>query len=127
MTTRTLVMVTVLFTMTACAGVPDGSGSQIGVTLEEFSIGLTESVWTAGPISLDVDNQGEFSHTVVVTSETGTVIETSPVLAPGDAATLELDLEPGTYHLTCRIVAETPDGDLVDHYEHGMHAAVVVG
>jgi uncharacterized cupredoxin-like copper-binding protein len=124
--TRSLMIVAALLSMTACSGA-EGSGSQIGVVLEEFSIGLTESAWAAGPISLDVDNRGEFSHTVVVTSETGTVIETSPVLAPGDSASIELDLEPGTYHLTCRIVAETPDGDLVDHYEHGMHAAVVVG
>jgi iron uptake system component EfeO len=127
MKARSVVVASILLAVTACSAASDASGSQIGVTLEEFSIDVTESDWAAGPISLDVDNRGEFSHTVVVTSDTGTVIETSPVLAPGDATTLELDLDPGTYHLTCRIVAETPDGELVDHYEHGMHAAVVVG
>ncbi len=41
------------------------------------------------------------------TRPSGTVVAASDVLPTGDEATLDLDLPPGSYQLTCRIVVQT--------------------
>lgn len=120
---RTMIGTLLVLSFTACS---TSAADVTDVTLEEFSIGVGDPHWRAGPLTLDVDNAGRFAHTLVVTSSEGTVVEMSPVLEPGEHTTMQLDLAPGTYHLTCRIVAETPDGEVVDHYEHGMHTTVTV-
>lgn len=100
--------------------------SQDHVSLQEYSIQTGNSHWSAGQVEIQVDNKGEFSHTLVVTAEDGTVVAASAVLPPGQDSTLDLDLPPGKYQLTCRIVVQT-DAGLIDHYERGMHTTVEVG
>ncbi|MDX1450817.1 MAG: hypothetical protein R3246_17335, partial [Acidimicrobiia bacterium] len=39
---------------------------------------------------------------------------------------LLVDLAQGTYVVSCRIVVQTPDGELVDHYELGMVSSISV-
>lgn len=87
----------------------------------------------AGPTQLDratetvpVANSGVFPHTLVVTDPAGGVITATPLLQPGESVDLDLALDPGTYSFTCRIVVETPDGELVDHFEEGMAITVEV-
>lgn len=98
--------------------------SESEVTLTEFAIAADQRL--AGEVSLSIINSGDFGHTLVVSSLDGTVITSTDVLAPGDEARLDLDLEPGRYVFTCRIVVQTPDGEIVDHYARGMAADVEV-
>lgn len=96
------------------------------VTLQEFAIDAAGD-WEAGESVVSVLNDGEFAHTLVVTRSDGTVMAATDLISPGEESSFEIALEPGTYQLTCRIVAQTPDGDLVDHYEEGMVTTVAVG
>ena len=76
--------------------------------------------------SVTVTNSGEFPHTLVVTDEEGTAVAATSLIQAGESTELPLDLDSGRYSFTCRIVAQTTDGDLVDHYEEGMSATVTV-
>jgi hypothetical protein len=73
-----------------------------------------------------VHNSGEFPHTLVVTDETGTVDAATSLIPSCESTSLELDLDPGLYSVTCRIVAQTLDGDIIDHFEAGMHATLQI-
>lgn len=98
--------------------------SRSDVTLTEFAISSHPRL--TGDVSLRVSNQGGFGHTLVVSTLDGTVITSTDVLGPGDEVGLDLDLEPGRYVFSCRIVVQTPDGEIVDHYARGMAATVEV-
>ncbi len=112
-----------LLPMAACQ---PGPSSLAQVDLFEFGIGVDHPVWAQGQVSLNVANTGEFPHTLVVTRQGGEVVAAGYPLAAGQTGTLVLDLDPGTYALTCRIVSQTPDGTIVDHYERGMSATIEV-
>ncbi len=99
--------------------------SETEVELTEFGIATAPRL-TEGTQSLHVVNRGEFGHTLVVSTSDGTVVTSTDVLGSGTDAVVELDLEPGKYLFTCRIVVETPDGEIVDHYQRGMAANVEV-
>lgn len=99
-------------------------------TAEHFD--LVEFAIT-GPTQLDrdtgtipVSNSGAFAHTLVVTDPAGSVVAATTLLQPGESVDLDVALDPGTYAFTCRIVVETPDGALVDHFEEGMALTVEV-
>lgn len=96
------------------------------IHLHEYAIEPEASVWAQGRVVLEVQNQGEYSHTLVISKHDGTVVAASAVIGPGKASQLVVDLEPGTYELTCRIVVETQDGQIIDHFEHGMHTKITV-
>ncbi len=116
---RLTLLLLVAATIGACS-----SSDPLAVTLSEFSVDAPPSL-TAGATTLSISNQGEFSHTLVV-SRSGTVIASTPVLEPGATTSLGVDLEEGEYQFTCRIVVEVPDAGLVDHYAEGMEATVSV-
>lgn len=107
---------------TACTPAATEGGQ---VTLAEFSID-TPQRFRSGDVALEIVNQGDFGHTLVVSTTDGTVVGSTDVLGPGDGGVLDLELEPGDYVFSCRIVVETPDGQIVDHYASGMAANVVV-
>ncbi len=94
------------------------------VDLFEFGIETAAEWGNAAPVT--VRNSGEFPHTLVVSRDDGEVVFASDVIAAGDSAVVRLDLEPGEYELSCRLVAQTSDGVLVDHFEEGMRADLVV-
>ena len=77
--------------------------------------------------TIQITNSGEYGHTLVVTDMSGQVVEASPLIGPGESAELSIDLEPGRYDFTCRIVVQGPQGELVDHFEQGMGTTVSVG
>jgi uncharacterized cupredoxin-like copper-binding protein len=54
------------------------------------------------------------------------VIAATDLVVPGAEATLEVDLQPGTYVFSCRIVSQDDEGNLIDHFESGMHRTVTV-
>jgi hypothetical protein len=107
----------------ACSGGAGGAGAyQLG---EFFINGPTTLSEDARAIS--VENGGAFPHTLVVSTRDGKVITATDLVAPGETAALDLALDPGTYQFTCRIVSQGSDGQLIDHFERGMHTTVAIG
>lgn len=120
---RTAIALVVLVTA-ACTS--SAASTTASVSLAEFAIETSTHVIAAGTSDLVIENTGEFGHTLVVTDEAGTVVAATEFIPAGETTTLPVDLESGRYEFTCRIVFETDDGDIVDHYERGMRAAVDV-
>ncbi|HEU4917052.1 MAG TPA: hypothetical protein VFV13_10860 [Acidimicrobiia bacterium] len=110
-----------LFVVVACA---TGAGTDHYV-LDEWVVGGPERI-PAGTDSITVENIGEWSHTLVVTTEDGLVVAASGLIESSAAITLDAPLAPGSYVFSCRIVAEDEDGGLSDHYERGMSHRVIV-
>ncbi|HEY7704239.1 MAG TPA: cupredoxin domain-containing protein [Acidimicrobiia bacterium] len=79
-----------------------------------------------GTVTFEVENYGTVTHTLVVTDAAGHVVAATEVLDPEDGTNLEVALDPGTYQLTCRIVAEDEDGNIIDHFQQGMRAELKV-
>lgn len=98
--------------------------SSSAVTLVESSITVESPRFAAGEVTLQIDNVGEFSHTLVVTDHGGAVLAATGLIGPGEVMTLALNLVPGVYQFSCRIVASA-DGQVFDHYQMGMMARVV--
>ena len=109
--------------LTGCGSTPVDSAM---IVLDEYSIDLSAPVVQTGPIVLTVENVGEFSHTLVVARADGSAVAATETIAPGSAVELPLDLEPGGYQVSCRIVVQLPDGTIIDHYEQGMLASMTV-
>lgn len=69
---------------------------------------------------LQISNVGEFNHTMLVTDGDGNVVAATGVLAPGTSTVLGVDLQDGTYQVSCRLVGQDSEGKIIDHYEQGM-------
>jgi uncharacterized cupredoxin-like copper-binding protein len=116
------------------------------VSLREFSIAPSVATAPAGIVSFEVTNDGPNDVHEFVVIRTDLVVDALPTdddgavledgegmevideiedLAVGRSETLMLDLEPGTYVLTCNIVQEE-DGTTEAHYAMGMRAAFTV-
>ena len=117
-------LLVILLLVGACSSQTVTTGAA-AVVLAEFSISATGSL-TPGPNKVDITNAGEFGHTLVIADETGTVIGATGVVGSDNTASLSVDLQPGTYELTCRIVVQREDGSLVDHYQEGMVTTIEV-
>ena len=107
----------------ACAGQGSSRGE---VELAEFYVTSEHDTLKAGTVELTVENYGEFTHTLVVSDATGAVIAATDLIEPDAETVLTIDVEPGAYTFTCRIVKGLDDGTVVDHYERGMVSTVEV-
>lgn len=96
------------------------------VEIGEFWISPADRVLQVGSVELLVENSGEFSHTLVVSDASGTVIGATDLIGPEAESILTVDLLPGSYTFTCRIVKGRDDGTIVDHYQLGMTASIEV-
>jgi plastocyanin len=96
------------------------------VEVGEFWISPVNHVLRAGTVELLVENYGDFSHTLVVSDASGTVIGATDLIGSEATTVLTVDLLPGSYTFTCRIVKGLDDGTFVDHYQQGMTASVKV-
>lgn len=99
---------------------------EAGYTLAEGVIEGPGNLTAAGTAMIDVNNIGEYSHTLVVTNESGEVVGATGLLASGEQTSISVDLEAGTYVFSCRIVSQDDEGNLIDHFEQGMHRTVTV-
>lgn len=108
------------------AGCSSAAQDAASLTLDEFSIRSSVDSVEAGTIAFDVQNVGEFGHTVVVADETGMVVAASDLLEAGSDTEFVVELEPGQYEFTCRIVFQSEDGRVIDHYEEGMRTSIEV-
>lgn len=116
----------VLLSLAVVSCAQDAATSAAEFTLFEFGIDGSVENLAAGPVTLTVRNSGEFAHTLVVAEHMGAVLTATEVLAAGESVVLDLDLAPGSYEFTCRIVGQREDGSIVDHFEEGMEADIEV-
>lgn len=120
---RKLVILLSALAIASCQG-PSSSSAE--VDLHEFEVEPSISRFKAGTITLDVKNEGDYGHTLVITDAGGHVLSAGGVIDPGLTSRVSIDLAAGVYSFTCRIVAQDDDGVVLDHYEQGMSAEVVV-
>jgi len=120
--TRVFAGLVVVAAITSCVGPTTGPGS---FDLVEYEIVGPSQLETATN-TIEITNSGEYPHTLVITDVSGEVVAASSLLSAGESAELTLDLEPGRYSFTCRIVAQSPEGELIDHFEQGMSTTVSV-
>ena len=120
---RKLLLLITLLGVAACQG-PSGSSAEID--LYEFEITPSLTSFDAGTVMLDVINEGEYGHTLVITDAGGHVLSAGDVIDSGQVSQVSIDLAAGDYFFTCRIVAQDDDGNVIDHYEQGMSADVTV-
>ncbi|HUP14498.1 MAG TPA: hypothetical protein VM848_00330 [Acidimicrobiia bacterium] len=116
-----------LIVLLGLVGACGGQGvANTEVEIGEFWISPADGVLQVGTVELLVENHGEFSHTLVVSDASGTVIGATDLIGPGAESILTVDLLPGSYAFTCRIVKGLDDGTIVDHYQRGMAASIDV-
>jgi hypothetical protein len=121
---RTVRLALALVLLTACSTITN-SDPEYG--LSEGVIDGPDHLGGAAADVLHIENYGEFTHTLVVTNDQGVVMAATGLIESGEETELAVDLQPGTYVFSCRIVAQDDEGNLIDHYEGGMHRMVTVG
>ena len=93
-------------------------GRFLGVRAREFSLTLSRPALAAGHVTLQLQNQGEDGHDLVVAPQGSTTPAVSfAELAPGGVDEQEADLPAGIYRLWCSL-----DG----HRDAGMNASLRV-
>jgi hypothetical protein len=105
-----------LLLVTACF---NGSAAGDGFVLSEGSINGPELI-PSGISELNVSNAGEFPHTFVVTDHAGEVVAATDILPPGAEIVVPIDVTSGSYLVSCRLITQSPDGAIIDHYQEGM-------
>lgn len=107
----------------AGCGSDDGGGSStaggeaVQITATDFALDPAEvTVDAAGATTFTLANDGQTAHALEI--EGNGVEEKTDTVAPGESASVTVDLEPGEYELYC------PIGN---HREQGMEATLVVG
>lgn len=119
---RRLLTIVLLILVTGCTPAPSGGSSFV---LDDGSI-VGPEVISNGTTTLEISNVGEFNHTLVVTDSDGNVLAATDVVAPGADTNLSVDLQPGAYQVSCRLVGQNGDGNIIDHYEIGMFSQLNV-
>lgn len=124
--------------VSACVPVGDGSGTEVRVTLDEWSVAAAPAAVPAGMVTFDVRNDGEEPHELVVVrgvaSDALTVVDGKvdedalpagafigevEAFPAGEACEGTFELAAGSYTLFCNIVEEH-DGQPESHFEEGM-------
>lgn len=73
----------------------------VSATETEYHIALSTGTFHSGSYVFTAENHGQLTHNLII-SGNGTT-EQTPNLAPGESASLKLDLRPGSYELYCGI------------------------
>ncbi len=89
-------------TPSAGAALPPTTGSTtVNVTAKDFSYTLDQTAASAGTITFAVQNAGTMAHDFAI--EVNGVEQKTPLLDPGQSATLQVTLPPGTYNYRCTV------------------------
>jgi uncharacterized cupredoxin-like copper-binding protein len=115
---------------------PPGGQTTIGVSLREFSLGLSAGTAPAGSVTFNVSNDGTIAHNFLVIKtdlaadalpmdQAGYMVDESqvnvvrklPSMEHEEAAAVKADLAAGRYVLICNVAT---------HYETGMRVAFAV-
>jgi plastocyanin len=93
------------------------AGERVQITAKDFELDPADvRVEASGETTFTLSNEGESEHALEV--EGNGVEEETETIAPGDTASVTVDLEPGEYELYCPVD---------DHRSRGMEATLVVG
>jgi uncharacterized cupredoxin-like copper-binding protein len=76
-------------------------GAAINVTLKEMTVALDKTQAPAGTTTFVVQNTGHILHNFAIKGNG--VEQETPLLEPGQSATLTVDLSPGTYEYECAV------------------------
>jgi hypothetical protein len=109
-----LVLVTMFAVFTAAAQPAPG---RLGVSASEFHLVLSRGSVKAGPMLIQLQNDGQDVHDLRVRRIGGTRTYSFPVTSPGARSTLSLRLLPGRYRLWCSVS---------NHAQLGMRAVLRV-
>lgn len=88
-------------TQPAGAALPTTDSATVNVTAKDFSYTLDQTAIRAGTITFTVQNAGTMAHDFVL--EVNGVEQKTPLLDPGQSATLKVTLSPGTYNYRCTV------------------------
>lgn len=99
--------------------IPQPTGeNEVGARIREYTIDLTTDTVAAGRIVFHVLNSGRTTHHLMVRNEENS--SATQHILPGDSATLEVTLAPGTYTVLCTV------RDEFDHISEGERRPFVV-
>jgi uncharacterized cupredoxin-like copper-binding protein len=101
---------------TSAATVAPGSGSKVTVGETEYKLALSTHTFTAGSYTFTAVNNGKIVHSLEVDGPG--VHAVTPILEPGQSASLSVQLQPGKYDVFCPIPG---------HKALGMNAEITVG
>lgn len=121
-----------------CEPVGDGGGSEVAVTLDEWSVAAAPATAPAGMVTFDIRNRGEEPHELVIVRDVapkaltvvdgkvdedalpdGAFIGEVEAFPAGETCTGTFELTAGSYTLFCNI-AEEHEGHPESHFEAGM-------
>jgi uncharacterized cupredoxin-like copper-binding protein len=83
-------------------------GETIDISETEFALDPSDPTTAAGPVTINVSNDGETVHDLEV--EGNGVEEVTPSIEAGGSAQLSVDLEPGEYKIYCTIPGHADQG-----------------
>jgi plastocyanin len=112
-TFRALVLALTLMLATLGGAALAQDDTTVEVELGEWYVDMPTTI-PAGPLTLNVTNAGNMVHTLAIQGEG---ISLGENLGAGESATMQIDLEPGTYTFICPIAG---------HAELGMTIQVTV-
>ena len=91
--------------------------ARLGVSAKEFHLVLSRASVKAGPVLIQLQNDGEDVHDLRLRRIGGTRTYSFPLTKPGRRTELEAKLRPGRYRLWCSVA---------DHARLGMRAVLRV-
>jgi uncharacterized cupredoxin-like copper-binding protein len=102
-TTTQATTTTATTTTTSTAATTTSAAAQkIAVKETEFKIALAQSSLKPGKYELDLSNDGQIAHDLVVKGP-GVNDQKTPLINHGGTAVLKVDLQSGTYELYCSV------------------------
>ena len=88
--------------------VSNATAQKVNVTMREYHFAMPSTV-RPGLTTFIIRNAGRKEHTFAIKGE-GIDVKLSPNPKPGETATLQVDLKPGTYNVTCPVDFHTMKG-----------------
>lgn len=94
---------------------PPEGGQKVGVKEKEFSIALEGSKeLKPGPHTFEVANAGKIQHDLAIEGKDLPKEPKTPLIDPGESATLNADLNPGKYKFYCTVPGHEQSGMKID-------------
>jgi hypothetical protein len=81
-------------------------GGTIRIALREYHLTPATIDARAGALTLDIANDGRLPHNLVITAANGARAARSEPIPPGDSATLDATLAPGTYTVASSLLSD---------------------
>lgn len=113
--------------LTGCGG--GGGGNKVTVELREWAVVPASTTIKSGKVTFEAKNTGTINHELRVKRLGGaapTVVDVIPSFPAGQTKSKEFTLTPGRYELSCELADPGPGGQIINHYQNGMHIEITV-